>query len=492
MRRKKQPHKNKRRGLSLKPLIIGMSACVVLLGGVLLWAVLGSVRLEPESGHGLGIVDAVNTMGLQKKTQELAAKPSAASSESQTLTANETDAEEIKDKEAEDQKAEQTLEEESTKALVYQQIIEATMANSKSGVADVTQLTDVAADDVRLWIEAYTYGNWPYLEGEPVTKEAQDEILARRNLEGILDPITLKYGVITQNAAVRAFPTWKKASTSLDAHSFDYFQESMLMTGEAAVIVHQTADGIWSFVQAQNYRGWVETDKIACCTLDELKKWQETKRAVVTDARLTLAGTNVTLRMGTALPAKEESEGILMVSIPQKDDKGQLVITNVETAQDGIHFGYLDMTQENILDQAKKLVGMAYGWGDSNGDMDCSSTMNAIYRCFGIILPRNTGSMAQTGTQIVSLEGMTQEEKLEKIQSMKPGTLLVMKNHVVMYIGQENGEDLILHNFTTCMAEDGVSTKEVYQCQITQLNLVTAAGTQYLDAYATAICFPED
>lgn len=210
MRRKKEPHENKRKGLSLKPLIIGMSACVVLLGGVLLWAVLGSVRLEPESGHGLGIVDAVNTMGLQKKTQELAAKPSAASSESQTLTANETDAEEIKDKEAEDQKAEQTLEEESTDALAYQQINEATMANSKSGVADVTQLTDVAADDVRLWIEAYTYGNWPYLEGEPVTKEAQDEILARRNLEGILDPITLKYGVITQNAAVRAFPTWKK------------------------------------------------------------------------------------------------------------------------------------------------------------------------------------------------------------------------------------------------------------------------------------------
>ena len=52
MRRKKEPHENKRKGLSLKPLIIGMSACVVLLGGVLLWAVLGSVRLEPESGHG--------------------------------------------------------------------------------------------------------------------------------------------------------------------------------------------------------------------------------------------------------------------------------------------------------------------------------------------------------------------------------------------------------------------------------------------------------
>ena len=77
------------------------------------------------------------------------------------------------------------------------------------------------------------------------------------------------------------------------------------------------------FVQAQNYRGWVETDKIACCTLDELKKWQETKRAVVTDARLTLAGTNVTLRMGTALPAKEESEAYLWYPSTE-DDKGNL------------------------------------------------------------------------------------------------------------------------------------------------------------------------
>ena len=63
--------------------------------------------------------------------------------------------------------------------------------------------------------------------------------------------------------------------------------------------------------KAQNYRGWVETDKIACCTLDELKKWQETKRAVVTDARLTLAGTNVTLRMGTALPARRNLRAYL-------------------------------------------------------------------------------------------------------------------------------------------------------------------------------------
>ena len=66
-------------------------------------------------------------------------------------------------------------------------------------------------------------------------------------------------------------------------------------------------------------------------TTKEIKLYS--KRAVVTDARLTLAGTNVTLRMGTALPAKEESEGILMVSIPQKDDKGQLTLKITNPAE---------------------------------------------------------------------------------------------------------------------------------------------------------------
>ena len=212
--------------------------------------------------------------------------------------------------------------------------------------------------------------------------------------------------------------------------------------------------------------------------------------AVVTDARLTLEDT--VLRMGTSLPAKQDADGVLTVSLPEADENGQLLVQEIETEKEGIHFGYLALTQENILAQAKNLIGMNYGWGDSNGDMDCSSAMGAIYRCFGILLPRNTSQMKATGTEVVSLEGMTQEEKLELIRSMKPGTLLVMKGHVVMYIGQENTEDSILHNFTTCLAEDGISKEDVYQCRITPLNLVTASGVQYLDAYAAAICFPEE
>ena len=519
-RREKKQQEKKRKGLGLKPLIIGMSACTALLGGVLSWAVLGSIHLEGESGHGLGIVDAVNNMELQKKAEELAAKPSAASSESQTMTADEMDSDEeanldvssdskketnssnainAQENDTDTSKSSLAADEESAQSIdenenqeeseVYQQINSATMANAASGVIDVTALETVTADEVRAWIEDYSYGEWPYLDGAEVTQADKDELLSRRNLDGISDTISILYGVVTNNAAVRAFPTWRKASKSLDVNAFDYIQESMLLIGEPVAVVHQTADGIWSFVQATNYRGWIETSRIAFCTLDELKAWQRAERAVVTDAKITLL--NDVLRMGTALPASVDEDGTIIVSLPQADENGGLTIKAAETTQEGIHFGYLAFTQENVLEQAKKLIGTAYGWGDSNGDMDCSSTMNSIYRCFGILLPRNTSELAQTGTEVVSLEGMTQEEKLDQIHSMKPGTLLVMKGHVVMYIGQEDGQDMILHNFTTCLAEDGVSTEEVYQCRITPLNLVTAAGTQYLDVYATAVCFPE-
>lgn len=487
-RKQREQHEKKRRGLGLKALVIGMSVCIIFLGGVLVWAVLGSIHLESESGHGLGIVDAVNTLEKQKKAVALAAKPSSASSESQTLTASETDTEETTGVGEEKVQSADADENQETYEL-YQQINEATMANEASGVTDVTALETVTADDVRAWIESYAYGEWLYLDGAEVTQAEKDEILSRRNLDGIPDTISISYGVITQNAAVRAFPTWKKASKSLDENAFDYIQESMLMTGEPVAVVHQTADGVWSFVQATNYRGWVETSRIAFCTLDALQAWQTADCAVVTDARLTLSD-NV-LRMGTTLPASVDEDGTLTVSIPQADESGLLTVKEVQTSQEGIQFGYLEFTESNILEQAKKLIGTAYGWGDSNGDMDCSSTMNAIYRCFGIILPRNTSELAQTGTKVVSLEGMTQEEKLEQIHSMNPGTLLVMKGHVVMYIGQEDGQDMILHNFTTCLAEDGVSAEDVYQCCITPLNLVTAAGIQYLDVYATAVCFQE-
>lgn len=498
MKKRNKWNEKKRRGLGLKPLMIGMTACTVVMGGVLSWAVLGSIHLESESGHGLGIVDAVNNMEFQKKSEELAAKPSIAESKSQTLTANESDSEEdssVSDEEetvsAAEESAQSTDEADSQKnEPVYQTINEATMKNPDSGVVDVTAITSISSDEVRSWIEEYSYGEWPYLDGAELTQADQDEILARRNLDGIADEINISYGVITKNAAVRSFPTWKKAAKSLDTNAFDYFQESMLIVGEPVAIVHQTVDGNWSFVQSTNYRGWIETDHIGVCSLDELKDWQNSDRAVVTDAKLTLSDT--TLRMGTSIEARQEEDGSIVVSLPERNENGQLTLQEVPTSQDGIHFGYLDLTQENVLEQAKKLVGTAYGWGDSNGDMDCSSTMNSIYRCFGIILPRNTSALARTGTDVISLEDMTPEEKLDKIHEMKPGTLLVMKGHVVMYIGQENGEDQILHNYTTCMAEDGVSTKDVYQCQITPLDIVRTNGTGFLDSYITAVSFPEE
>lgn len=491
----KEYKEKKRRGLGLKPLIAAMACIAALLAVVFVWALTGSIQLEDQSGHGLGIVEAVHNMMLSGRTEsnEVAASIQPGSTANQTLTAGSPQSGTVQEKTSEpiqeDMEQKEAQMEPKEEPAVYERINEATKANPESGVVDVTRLESVSAEQVCSWIGEYQFGDWAYLDGNSMTEEDREAILSRRNLEGITDPVQIRYGIVTDNAAVRAFPTWRKAASGPDERSFDYIQESMLLTGEPVAVVHQTADGIWSFVQATNYRGWIETGHIGFCTAQEQRQWVEEAFAVVTDAGITLGDHR--LRMGTALPAREDGMGNLILSIPSVGEDGSLSVCEVTREQgSGLHLGWLELSTDQVLRQAKLLVGTDYGWGDSNGDMDCSSTMNAIYRCFGILLPRNTSSMMYTGTQVISLEGMDAKEKEEKIVSLESGTLLLMRGHVVMYIGETDREPLILHNFTTCLAADGVSTEEVYQCRITPLDLTTAAGSHYLDRYLYAICFP--
>ena len=124
-------------------------------------------------------------------------------------------------------------------------------------------------------------------------------------------------------------------------------------------------------------------------------------------------------------------------------------------------------------------------------DMDCSSTMNSIYRCFGVLLPRNTSAMPYTGTTVYCMDEMNAEQKRTLIESLAPGTMLVMNGHVVMYIGQENGISSVLHNVVGFSLDGGQTAIDAYKCCITPLDVRTGSGTSYLDRYRFAITLEE-
>ena len=361
-------------------------------------------------------------------------------------------------------------------------------AAPQTGLKKLVQITYLTGEQVRSYIEAYTVPDCGFYNGTPVTEEKKTHLLKLRNLDVIGASVSIQYGVLTENTPVRSFPVMDTMTKDTGVHAFDYLQETMFKVGEGVVVIHQTADGSFSFVMGENYNGWVKTEKIGFTTYPVFVDWMSGLESPLTVIARCAVIQGKYLRMGTKLPLAAQADGCFTVKFPTQN-QGKLEIISIDVPNDGKTVaGYLPLTRIGIVDQADKLVGMPYGWGDTGANMDCSSTMDAIYAAFGITLPRNSSAIPYTGTSVTNVSGMSAAEKEALIRNTKPGTMLVMPGHVVMYIGEKNGVMTIIHNVTTYRL-DGAAITEAYQCSKTPLAIYTEGGRSYLDAISYVIQF---
>ncbi len=317
-----------------------------------------------------------------------------------------------------------------------------------NGMEDLEACQFWDADQVRAMIEAYSIPDYPFYGGRPRTEQDDRALLASRNLEALQDPAEIRFGVIVSNADMRAFPVETALTEEASSAEFDYLQETMLGIGEGVAVCHQTADGSYSFVQGYQYRGWIQTDCIAFCSLEEMKAYLDAADfVVITEAAVEIRGRK--LRMGTRLPVSGEGEAEWYAELPVRKEDGSFGTETAGIPKNESSKGYLPYTEENLVGQARKMLGQPYGWGDRNGNWDCSSTMNGIFRCFGMIL---------------------------------------IPGHVVMYAGEENGRSMIIHNVAAYSAEGG-AMKTVMQCQYTPMDIYAAGGVNYMDLYTAVIRF---
>lgn len=88
-------------------------------------------------------------------------------------------------------------------------------------------------------------------------------------------------------------------------------------------------------------------------------------------------------------------------------------------------------TQKDIVDSAKKFLGLPYLWAGTSGfGFDCSGIMHSVYKNHGIIIPRDSFVQATHGTAVAK-------------KNMQPGDLMFFAYnggkgkvyHVGMYIG---------------------------------------------------------
>ena len=263
--------------------------------------------------------------------------------------------------------------------------------------------------------------------------------------------IKTRFAITTNYCDQKIVPTDLTLLKKKHQIHFDRNQNSALDIGTPIAILHSTEDGLWYYGIGPTSSGWVHSKDIAFGTKEEISNYLSSKNFVVTTSAKTALkiGGNYHdyFRMGVRLPMIMSIDDETMVLVPTADEEGNLVLTNGTVKTANIHKGYLKYTPENILLQAFKFLYLPYGWGGMYGEQDCSKFIQEVFATVGLKLPRNSTSQSNVGEDKIELAGLSKNSKQTFLETsgIIGGTILHLKGHITMYIGEYKGEPYIIH-----------------------------------------------
>ena len=343
-----------------------------------------------------------------------------------------------------------------------------------SSVFDLERLpATLSRDRVRHWVERLSQapGRQQYDEhGDSVSAAQMAALVAAVQPDAIPAEQPLRFGLVTQRASLRTFPTRLRVFGGRGNTDIDRFQETALFPGTPVVVVHESRDGQWWFVVSQTYAAWVEKGFIAEGTREQVLGYaRKTPFVVVTGAKARTVFTperpavsELQLDMGTRVPVLADWPANGPVN-GQNPYTGRVIELPVRTATGGQELvpallpgtadfapDYLALTPATLLRQAFKFLGERYGWGHSYNARDCSGFVSDVYRAFGVDLPRNTGDQAASPAlnRIGFTSADTPARRLAALRETQPGDLIFIPGHAVMVIGHLGDATYIIHDVT--------------------------------------------
>lgn len=281
----------------------------------------------------------------------------------------------------------------------------------------------------------------------PIDGKHLDEIEANKNLSAVPDTVYPKTGIVTSRTNVRSVPSSTNFFDETDTNKYyDRIQESELILGTPVWVLHESLDGGFYFVQSYFYSGWVNQEEVALADTESYRKYiPEENKAMVC---ITAASTEVwgkRLDMGAVFPYCSDTADTLSMELPCRDANGRLYTEIVSVSKHEARYGYLPYTMSNFYTQAFKYEGILYGWGGADNGVDCSGFVCAVFRSFGIYLPRNTGEQKDYGGTIIPLSGMDGDTVKATLKNLTYPTALHRKGHVMLYLGTVDRKVYIIH-----------------------------------------------
>lgn len=374
------------------------------------------------------------------------------------------------------------------------QVFNEKVRHASSSVPDLLNYpASISGSDLKAKIMNYTIlEDELYLHGNKVSENYKKILRSQTNANSIPAKVVPRYGVIVRRSSLRNLPIGEGLFYYAGDTDFDALQETELDPGEPVVVLHQSANKFFYYIQSLNYSGWISTFNIA---FTDAKTWRQfadpEEFLVVTDSNLTLkiGSEQVVYQQGSKLPLLRSSE-VYQVLTPMRKKDGTLMTEKLFIKKDNtaVHEGYLPYTSNNIIRSAFKFYGMPYGWGGMKKSVDCSSLLFNAYRTVGITLPRNADEQETTAGVIHSLDGQTDGQKLAVINQLIPGSGLYMDGHCLMYLGNINNEPYGLHalgSYVNAKGERVVTMKVV----VSDLTLRRGTGESFLESLTSAVEF---
>lgn len=366
------------------------------------------------------------------------------------------------------------------------------ICNASRTVYDLATYPDMlSGDSVKAKIMNYAViDDDLYLHGNKVSDNYKNILRQQTNISGILNNVAVKYAVVVRRSSLRNLPTGEKLFYYATDTNFDALQETTLDPGEPVVVLHQSANKYFYYIQSTNYRGWISAYNIA---FTDKKTWlnyvRPEKFLVVTDANLTIktAGEQVVYQQGSRILLDSVKANYYAISAPVRKKDGNLSIIKINLPKtQAVNEGYLPYTSNNILRSAFKFYNMPYGWGGAKNSVDCSSLMYNAYRTVGIILPRNADEQEMTIGVKYPLNANNGGNK-DIVNNLTPGAGLYMDGHVVMYIGKINNIPYCIHSLGSYFAQGQL--KRAMKVVVSDLSLTRGNGKTFLDSLTTAVEF---
>ncbi len=306
------------------------------------------------------------------------------------------------------------------------------------------------------------------------------------------DMITLQCAVAVQNVMIRAYPTMAGSYRKNEIGELDRFAVSILKIGEPVLLVCEDTEKIWCYIITAQVQGWVMRNALAL-EPDGIR-WQQYclsfDTVTVAESRYPLAyigkdglWKKQMLLMGTRLPRYDATCDAFVLGLPIRDKNGNFAVEQLRVPRDGAMIpGFLPLSAQNIISQAKKMLGEPYGWGGAEFRRDCTSLVADVYAVFGLTLPRDSREQKQ----MHGIERCPQEqtEKETFLSNLMPGSILYCPGHAMLYLGQEEGQMQMLHSVYAIglPAKERLISHKIRRVVQGTLSQYRVTGETYFDA----------